>query len=165
MRSTGSDEAATTGGRTSAQLYCGIFGILLLVIGILGFLVNSSFETGVVVDGGQAVSRATLLGFEVNGWHNVVHIGSGLALLAAASAPSAATVGAVAFALTYLVVTVIGFIDGSDVFGIIPVNTADNVLHAAIALLGLLAVSAPARPARAVDAGPHRAARSHRPIH
>ncbi len=35
--------------------------------------------------------------------------------------------------------TVWGFVDGNDVLGLIPVNTADNFLHLAISALGLAA--------------------------
>ena len=45
---------------------------------------------------------------------------------------------AIAFALVYGLVAIIGLIDGTDVLGLIPINSADNVLHVAITALGLL---------------------------
>jgi len=45
---------------------------------------------------------------------------------------------AIAFGLTYGLVAVIGLIDGEDVLTLIPVNSADNVLHVALALLGIV---------------------------
>ena len=57
---------------TPAQLYALWFGVTLLVVGVVGFFVDSSFDTGGAVQGDE------LIAFEVNGWHNVVHIASGI---------------------------------------------------------------------------------------
>ena len=117
------DDRRDRAGRTLAQTFCLAFGITLIAIGILGFLVSSNFDTGNALQGDE------LIIFEVNGWHNLVHIASGLLLvLAAPNGPLAATV-ATAFGVVYALVTVWGFIDGNDVFNLIPVNTADNFLH------------------------------------
>jgi len=62
--------------RTPAQLYALLFGITLLAVGILGFIADSSFDTGSNVQGSDFII------FEVNGWHNLVHIASGLAGIA-----------------------------------------------------------------------------------
>src|SRR5215212_12131229 len=73
--------------RTFAQWYCVLAGASLLVAGILGFAADGGFDTGSAIDGDK------LIVFEVNGWHNLVHIGSGLLLLAAANyRPTARTV-------------------------------------------------------------------------
>jgi hypothetical protein len=48
----------------------------VLVVGIVGFIADSSFGTGSDVDGSD------LIVFEVHGWHNIVHILSGLLGLA-----------------------------------------------------------------------------------
>jgi hypothetical protein len=45
---------------------------------------------------------------------------------------------AIAFGATYGLVAVIGLIDGDDVLGLIPINSADNALHVGLALLGLV---------------------------
>lgn len=123
-------------GRTAAQWYCLLAGAALLLMGILGFLADASFETGEVPAG--EVDGSLFLGFEVNGWHNVVHLASGLVLLAAANTRPSAKGVAIAFGLVYGLVAIIGLINGSDVLAIIPVNTADNILHIALAGLGLL---------------------------
>jgi hypothetical protein len=117
--------------RTPAQLYALLFGAVLLAVGIVGFAVDASFETGGGVQGDD------LILFEVNGWHNVVHIASGALGLVLAGSRAGARVFALGFGAVYLVVTVWGFVDGSSVLGLISVNTADNFLHLAIALLGL----------------------------
>ena len=79
------------------------------------------------------------LGFEVNGWHNVVHLVSGILLLLLASQRGSARLGAIAFGLVYALVTIAGLIDGNDVLGTLPVNAPDNLLHIALSLLGLMA--------------------------
>ena len=92
--------------------------------------------------------------FAVNGWHNVLHLATGLLGLAAAG--YLARTYALAFGLLYVVVAVWGFIigGGDSILGIVPVNTADNVLHLIIGVLGLAAgaaspVAANTRPAPA----------------
>jgi hypothetical protein len=119
--------------RSPAQLYALLFGITLLAVGIIGFFVDSSFGRGSNVHGDD------LIIFEVNGWHNLVHIASGLAGIALSRRPDSARLFALGFGAVYLAVTIWGFVDGNDVIGLIPVNTADNILHLAIAGLGLAA--------------------------
>jgi uncharacterized protein DUF4383 len=119
--------------RTPAQLYALLFGIVLLAVGILGFIADSSFGTGSNVDGSDFII------FEVNGWHNIVHILSGLLGLALARRRDTARAYALGFGATYLVVTIWGFITGDQVLWLIPVDAADNVLHLLIAAAGLAA--------------------------
>src|SRR5215213_432995 len=117
---------------TPAQLYCLLGGLALLLAGIFGFISDATFDTGTKIQGDG------FLGFEVNGWHNLVHILSGLVLLSAFSRRGAAKTVALAFGLVYGLVAIIGLIDGNDVLGIIPVNAADNVLHIALSALGIV---------------------------
>jgi hypothetical protein len=106
---------------------------VLLLVGILGFFVDSTFDTGGALDGDS------LVGFEVNGWHNLVHIASGLFLLAMSPRRASARAGAIGFGVVYGIVAIIGLVDGNDVISLIPVNPADNVLHIVIALAGIAA--------------------------
>jgi hypothetical protein len=122
--------------RTLAQWYCLLAGAALLLAGLFGFIADGSFGTN-APDG--TVQGGSFLGFEVNGWHNLVHLASGLVLLAAANAAPAARLTAITFGVVYGIVALIGLIDGSDVLGIIPVNGADNLLHIALAALGVVA--------------------------
>ncbi len=103
--------------------------------GVLGFLADADFDSGSVPDG--TVDGETFVGFEVNGWHNVVHVVSGLVLLAGANTRLSARVAAGGFGLLYALVALIGLVDGSDVIGVVPVNGADNILHLVLAALGL----------------------------
>ena len=117
--------------RTIAQWYCTIVGAALLLVGVLGFAADGGFDTGSGIDGD------TFLGFEVNGWHNLVHIASGLLLLAAANTrPTAKTVLYV-FGALYAFVTLWGLVDGDEVFNLIPVNPADNILHLVLAITSI----------------------------
>jgi hypothetical protein len=117
--------------RTPAQLYALLFGITLLAVGILGFIADSSFDTGSNVQGSDFII------FEVNGWHNLVHIASGIAGIALSRRADSARLFALGFGAVYSVVTIWGFADGNDVMALIPVDAADNVLHLAIAVLGI----------------------------
>jgi hypothetical protein len=117
-----------------AQIVAGVLGVTLLLAGLIGFAADSSFDTG-NVDGDL------LLGLEVNGWHNVVHAASGLLLLAGLGSNERSRKLCRLFGLTYLVVTIIGFADGEDIVGLLPVNTADNVLHLVLALVALWAAA------------------------
>src|SRR3712207_1966131 len=124
--------------RTLAQWYCLLAGLALLLAGLFGFFADATFDTvanAVDNDGGNSggLQGDSFLGFEVNGWHNVVHLLSGLVLLAAANAAPAARLTALAFGAVYGLVALIGLIDGEDVLGFIPVNGADNILHLLLA--------------------------------
>jgi Domain of unknown function (DUF4383) len=125
-------------GRSAAQWFCIVVGATLVVVGLLGFLAAATFDTSAGSDPG-AVDGENFILFEVNGWHNVVHIASGLFLLALAGKHRTARMAALAFGAIYAVVTVIGLIDGHDVLGLIPVNPADNVLHILLTIAALAA--------------------------
>ena len=133
--------------RSPAQLYALVFGLVLVATGILGFFYESSFATG----DDTLVERDAILGIlDVNGWHNVVHIASGLVGLAVAGSYANARMYALGFGAVYIVVAILGFIygDGDSIFKLIPVNTEDNVLHALIGVAGLGAgMATPAEPA------------------
>ena len=129
----GTANRAGTDDKTPAQLYALIFGAVLLLVGIIGFFVNSNFDFGGDTNG------ENLIAFEVNGTHNIVHILSGLLGLALWKRRDTARMYALGFGAVYLLVTIIGFAQGDNVLGIIPVNGADNVLHLLIAAAGIAA--------------------------
>ena len=131
---TSSADRARSDERTPAQWYTLVFGAVLLLVGLVGFVVDAGFDVGSGIDGDK------LLGiFEVSGIHNLVHIASGAVLLAASPKRASARLVAIAFGVVYLLVTIIGFIQGDNVIGLIPVNSADNFLHLAISGLGIAA--------------------------
>jgi len=132
-------------GMTPAQWYCLLAGLGLLLAGIFGFLADGSFDTSASGDTDQTgnadgqLQGDSFLGFEVNGWHNIVHLLSGAVLLSAFRKRKAAKTMALAFGIVYGLVTIIGLIDGNDILGLLPVNPADNILHLALSALGILA--------------------------
>ena len=130
---------------TPARLYATLVGGALVVAGILGFFYSSGFETG------KAVARESeeVLGLlAVNGWHNLIHIATGLLGLAAAA--YAARTYALALGLAYTIIAIWGFLIIDDGFGsllsIVPVNTEDNFLHLILGLTGLAAGAATPKP-------------------
>jgi hypothetical protein len=127
-------------GASPARLYALLVGGALTIAGIIGFFYESSFDTG------DSIQTDAVFGIlDVNGWHNVVHLATGLLGLAAVG--YAARTYALVLGLVYVVVAVWGFIEvGGDSAGVIldflPVNTEDNVLHAILGVLGLAAGAA-----------------------
>jgi hypothetical protein len=115
-----------------ARLYATIAGTVLTIAGIVGFFYSASFGSPGEVDDVLGI-------FAVNGWHNVVHLATGLLGLVAVG--YFAREYALGAGLLYVVVAAWGFIIGSgeSILGIIPVNGADNVLHLILGLAGLAA--------------------------
>jgi hypothetical protein len=113
-----------------ARLYATVVGAVLTVAGIIGFFYSSSFGSPGSVDDVFGI-------LDVNGWHNVFHLVTGLLGLAAAG--YAARTYALALGLLYVVVAIWGFTIGSgdSILGIVPINTEDNFLHLVLGVLGL----------------------------
>src|SRR5688500_11762859 len=92
---------------TPAMLYAGVVGAVLVVAGIIGFFYNADFTTD------KSVRDAVFGVLDVNGWHNIVHILTGvLGLLAYGAGVYAARNYALALGIVYLVVAAWGFIVG-----------------------------------------------------
>ena len=119
--------------KTLAQVYVMALGTVLVLVGIVGFLVEPSFGVG------DSAERGTLILFDINGWHNVVHLLSGIVGLAMAKTAASARLFAIGYGVVYLLVTALGFVvgDGGYLLSNIPINTADNLLHLAIAVSGI----------------------------
>jgi NAD/NADP transhydrogenase beta subunit len=129
-------EAHVTGTKRSpAQLYALVFGALLTIAGITGFFYNSEFTSR------EEVRNAVFGILDVNGWHNVFHILTGVLGLVVASSYSSARGYALGFGFVYVILAIWGFIIGSghSILSIIPVNTEDSVLHLFIGLAGIAA--------------------------
>jgi hypothetical protein len=122
-----------------AMLYAGVVGAVLVLAGIIGFFYNAEFTTD------ESVRDAVFGVLDVNGWHNLMHILTGvLGLLAYGAGVYAARTYALAVGVVYLLVAVWGFIvgDGDSILSIIPVNTEDNVLHLLLGVSGVWAAYA-----------------------
>ena len=124
--------------RSPAQLYALVFGAVLVIAGIVGFFYNAEFTSD------KSVRDAVFGILEVNGWHNVVHILTGVLGLMAASSWGYARWYAFALGAIYVLVAVWGFVigDGDSILSIVPVNTEDNILHLLIGVAGLAAGAA-----------------------
>jgi hypothetical protein len=103
-----------------------IFAAVFLLIGILGFVPGIT-------------SNGHLLGiFEVDTVHNTAHLITGLvALLVAFKGPRAQRLFFQIFGWLYLLTTIIGFVQGDTVLGLIAANVADHFLHLVIAIVSL----------------------------
>lgn len=119
--------------KTLAQVYALTLGSVLVLVGILGFLVEPSFGIG------DSAERGTLILFDINGWHNVVHLLSGIVGIAMAGTAAKARLFSIGYGVVYVLVTILGFAvgDGGLLLSIIPINTADNLLHLVIAVSGI----------------------------
>ena len=119
-----------------AKTFALVLGVVTLLIGILGYVMNPS--------GGL------LLGiFAVDPPHNLIHLVTGIAGLAAAFM-GWARLFCQAFGVIYLLVGVLGFVATDStgmILGIMHNNMADNLLHLVIggaaAFVGFVADKAP----------------------
>ena len=94
-----------------------IFGVVFLLVGILGLL------GGVSIVGPEGI-------FVTNGAHDWVHLLSGIIFLIvgfAAAQSSAVTMKI--FGIVYLLVAVLGFVMQSPLLGLLDYNMNDNILH------------------------------------
>jgi Domain of unknown function (DUF4383) len=112
--------------------YARIVGIVLTLVGILGLVLTASQD-----------NVESLLGFDVNLTHNLVHLLTGIVGIAIGySAIKATRTFALVFGLVYTVLGVWGLAVGGDfdplgLFG--RINMADHVLHIALGVVGLAA--------------------------
>ena len=128
---------------TPARAYALIVGATLVVAGIIGFFYEPAFSSD------KSVREPVLGILDVNGWHNVVHLASGLLGLAVWRSYSGARRYAIWFGAIYAVVAIWGLVIGSgeSILGIVSINTEDNVLHLLLALAGIFAgLGTPATP-------------------
>lgn len=137
-----------TSGTDVAQKVALVVGIAFTLAGLVGFAITG-FENFAGHTG------KTLLGFEINGLHNVVHLVIGLAGLALwRRADTARTYGWLLF-VGYTVAFFYGLAVADQREGnILSLNTADNFLHLASALIGLaIALTAGKRIAATTGTG------------
>ena len=119
-----------------AKTFALVLGVVMLLIGILGYVLNPA--------GGL------LLGIlAVNGPHNLIHVVTGVAGLAAAFMGWARLFCQV-FGVVYLLVGVLGFVATDStgmLLGMVHNNMADNLLHLVIggsaAFVGFVADKTP----------------------
>ena len=97
-----------------------IIGIVLLLIGVLGFFMNGS-----------------VMMFAVNSTHNIIHIISGLILVWAgfASGGQNSKTANIIFGIVYLLVAIAGFVNMTSIIDLLALNAADNWLHLLIGVI------------------------------
>ena len=109
------------------------FGAVYALVGVLGFFVSSDVDFA-------GESGASLLGFDVNGLHNIVHLLIGVALMAASRTHAVARAANVTIGAVYLLLAALGPVINDTAADIIGLNGPDHFLHAASGLL-LVAVA------------------------
>jgi cyanate permease len=110
----------TTGTRSINSTVAMVFGAIFALMGLAGFLVSSTFAE---------TDDNTLLGFEVNHLHNVVHLLIGVVLIAASRKTATARTANLGIGIAYLGLAVLGpFITGTEA-NILALNSPDHVLH------------------------------------
>lgn len=94
-----------------------VFGVVFLIIGILGFVMNP------------------ILGlFEVDALHNWIHLLTGAAgIIGGLSGDKSAKMYLQVFGVIYAIVAVVGLVSNDRVLGILTANTADDILHVVLA--------------------------------
>jgi hypothetical protein len=128
----------TSRGRTVPEILALAFGAIYLLIGIIGFFITG-FESFF------SHTDKTLLGFEINGMHNVVHILIGVAGLVLARTLAGARTYGWLLAVGYGAAFVYGLFATDQAWDFLSLNWADNFLHLATALVGLVIALMPVR--------------------
>ena len=119
-----------TATRTPAQLAALAFGVVYLLLGVVGWFVTSDF-TGVDDD-------AHLLGFHLNGAHNVVHMALGLVWIGASTRFDWARAVNALFGAVLIVVCLAGLTGVLDeLLNIEGASEPDNYLHLATGAIAL----------------------------
>lgn len=121
--------------RTAIQKTALIVGIVFLLVGIAGFIPGLTHPME-HLEGAGADSQALLFGlFQVSVLHNAVHLLFGVAGLAAAAQARASRLFLIWGGVIYAVLLVYGlFAVNMEEINVVPVNVADNWLHAILAV-------------------------------
>ncbi|HET8658794.1 MAG TPA: DUF4383 domain-containing protein [Micromonosporaceae bacterium] len=127
------------GGMSLPRILALVVGVVYTLIGLAGFVVTG-------FDNFASENGDSLLGFEVNPLHNVVHLLTGvLGLVMARRLATARTYGWILF-VAYAAVFIYGLFAGGDPDAdILALNGADHVLHLLTALVGLAIALWPVR--------------------
>lgn len=112
------------GGDNITQQFALVVGIVYLLVGIVGFAVTGF--TGIVTDG-----QDKLIGFDLNVFHNVVHLAIGAGFIAVSRLNDAGIAQGVVIGggLVYILAAILGFLNQLQILSIDNVIVADNFLH------------------------------------
>lgn len=131
---------------TLAQRFALAVGVVFLLVGILGFIPGITTNYSDMEFAGHD-SGAELLGiFQVSILHNIVHVLFGLiGLWAARESAQVSIAYLIAGGIVYGVLALYGaVVDSASDANFVPLNTADNWLHLALAV-GMVALGLVAR--------------------
>ena len=130
-------ETATTThvhtGRTAAQWAALVFGIVFVIVALLGFV-----NGGMTMESDPARAPKLVGMFPVNLLHNLVHLAFGIWGIAAARTHAGARSYCIGAGAIYAVLAVVGWLSPNG-FGLVPLGGNDIGLHAVLAI-ALLAV-------------------------
>jgi hypothetical protein len=136
-------------GKTVPEILALAFGAIYLLVGIIGF-----FVTGFDNFAGNEQHEMLIGLFMINPLHNIAHILVGVAGLVLARTLAGARTYGWLLAGLYTALFVYGLVAVGESWDFLNINAADNVLHAATAIVGLVIALLPVRTA--VDAGRNR---------
>ena len=111
-----------TGTRSVNSTVALVFGVVYTLVGLAGFFVSETFA---------ATDDNTLLGFEVNHLHNLVHLLIGLALIGASRRTESARRLNLLIGGTYVALGVLGWFIQDTAANIVALNEPDHLLHLA----------------------------------
>ncbi len=109
-----------TGTRSVNSTVAAVFGAVYTLVGLAGFFVSETFA---------ATDDNTLLGFEVNHLHNIVHLLIGLALLGASRRTETARRLNLLIGGTYVLLGIVGWFIQDTAVNIVALNEPDHLLH------------------------------------
>ena len=138
------------GGTSVAQKVGPLFGVVLIVLGIIGFLITG-FD-----DGFTAVTGHELLGMGLNAFHNLAYIlvGVFLIVMSVAAPPAAAEGATIGIGLFLVVLFILGVVAGDNltIIGMTGEGDTGNFLHLIVGVtllaVGLLSSGATASHAK-----------------
>jgi hypothetical protein len=127
---------------TTLQKLAGVFGVIFILIAVLGFI-----SPGGLVMAMDPTTGMVLGVFPVNLLHNIVHLLFGIWGLVASRTWSGSKTFFTVGGIIYVILTCVGFLWPTG-FGLVPLGGADIWLHGVLAIamlgIGLTAKAAPA---------------------
>ena len=126
---------------TTVQKLAAVFGVLFIVVSIVGFVTPG----GMYMQPSDPAMAAKALGiFPVNLLHNIVHLVFGIWGLAASRSWGGSKSFFIWVGVIYAILTVLAFISPNG-FGLVPLAGADIGLHCLLAIV-MLAIGVTAKP-------------------
>ncbi len=140
----GNGSGAVTGGRELPQLLALGFGVVYVLVGLAGFLVTgfSGFA--------EPNTNEKLLGFELNPFHNVGHLVTGMTGVLLARTLAGARLYGWILVASHIGLLVFGvlYANQETALNFFSFNIPDNVLHVGVILVGLAIALLPGHAAR-----------------